>query len=49
MGHIMDPHIIVMDLVCETNPYALKDINTIYPKTYELLDNLLLWQTSIYH
>jgi hypothetical protein len=45
MGHIMDPQriksIVVMDLVCETSPCALKDIDTIYPKTYELLGNLV--------
>jgi hypothetical protein len=36
MGHIMDPQIIknivVMDLVCETNPYALKTLTPFTPK-----------------
>jgi len=37
-----------MDWFCNTSPCALKDINTIYPKTYEILGNLILEQVTTY-
>jgi hypothetical protein len=35
-----------MDLFSNANLSALKNINVIYPKTYEFLNNLVLWQIS---
>jgi hypothetical protein len=53
MGHAMDPQrigsITIMNLFCDTSPYPLKNINTIYLKTNKLLGNLVLWQASTYH
>jgi hypothetical protein len=33
-----------MNLFCNTIFFALKDINTIYPKANELVGNLISWQ-----
>ncbi len=53
MGHIMDPYkmriIIVTNLFCDTIFVALKYINIIYPKAYELLSSLVSLQSTTYH
>jgi hypothetical protein len=41
--------IVVMNLFCNTTLVALKYINTICPKAYEFLNNLIFSQTIAYH
>jgi hypothetical protein len=49
----MDPNrmrsIVVLDLLCNTTLGAFTYINTICPKTNQLLGNLVFWHTTIYH
>jgi hypothetical protein len=49
----MDPYgienIVLPDLLCNTIFGALKCIDTISPKTYELLGNLVFWQITTYY
>jgi hypothetical protein len=49
----MDPYgienIVLPYLLCNTTFGALKYIDIISPKTYELLGNLVFWQITTYH
>jgi hypothetical protein len=49
----MDPYgienTVILDLFYNTTFGALKYIDTISPKAYELLGNLVFWQIAIYH
>jgi hypothetical protein len=39
----------IMDLLCDTNLGALKNIDTIYPKANKLFGNLVSWQITTFN
>jgi hypothetical protein len=38
-----------MDLLCDTNLGALKNIDTTYPKTNKIFGNLVSWQITTFN